>query len=335
MTPGTTPMSGMTRYQRIRPLGRGSFGEVFEAEDALLGRRVAVKILPFAERIPVLACRALLNEARMAAAAGRAAVQVYDLVEVGGAYWLVMEYVAGGALDGQMNGDRSAAQLRAIVRSVAERLSVMHELGLVHGDIHPRNLLVRAHDDVVYSDFGLARMGRATMSKHGAHERHWSAPEVLRSGQVTPAADVYSLALVIEWLYNEAGLTPPKAARAGLADDPAARPQDGLAFARLLEIPHVSRDDVAPTNSPIELDLHAAAEAARGGRTQTAMRILESAIRQAPLDPRPRRRLALVRWMSGERQAAIWSLESAQRLDPADRLTTTMLHNWREALEGD
>lgn len=328
---GTTPL-GSSRYRRVRALGRGSFGEVFEAEDTLLGRRVAVKILPFADHIPILARRALLSEAQMAAAAGRSAVQVYDLVETDSGSWLVMECIDGGPLSAWASEARAESELRTVTRSMADRLAVLHDLGLIHGDIHPRNILVRATDDVALSDFGLARMAGESSRKSGAHERHWSAPEVLASGRISTAADVYSLAKVTDWLYRKASLTPPSATAMGMAVDPERRPRDGSAFAALLDDSAAAPG--ASGGDPLASTLRSAAEAARLGRTQEAERILEAAIREAPLDPRPRRRLALVRWASGQRQAAIWALESARHLDPRDRSSATILRNWRDALEG-
>jgi serine/threonine protein kinase len=333
MTPGSGLSSGLKRYQRLRVLGRGSFGEVFEAEDSLLGRTVAIKVLPFAERIPILSRRALLSEAQMAAAAGRSAVQVFDLVDDGSGWWLVMEFVAGGSLSEWAKPDRTESELRTVVSSMAQRLAIMHDLGLTHGDIHPRNLLVRATDDVAYSDFGLARMTRDGSRRRDAHERHWSAPEVLAAGRVSPAADIYSIALVIDWLYRSAGKTPPPATKRALAPSPEERPQDGGAFAQLLLNRSEPNAAEHTSDEAIDSDLQRAAHAARHGNTREAKRTLEKAIRLAPLDPRPRRRLALVRWMSGQRQAAIWALESAQHLDPADRLTATMLRNWRDAMD--
>jgi tRNA A-37 threonylcarbamoyl transferase component Bud32 len=323
---------GATRYRVIRVIGRGSFGEVYEAVDALLQRRVAVKLIPRADRIPTLSRRALLGEAQMAAAAGRAAVQVHDLVETEGGTWLVMELVSGGSLRAWVEQPRSDAQVQAITASLAGRVAMMHELGLVHGDIHPGNVLVRADNDVALADFGLARAVTKTTKKRGAREIHWSAPEVLGGGQISPASDVYSLALVIGWLYRETGHPCPAAVRRGLAVAPHNRPPDGSAFVH--QMSQVSESHLEPdADAELITLLREAALAVRAGRTQSAIGILERAMRHAPLDLRPRRRLALLRWTSGERQSAIWTLEAAQRLEPGDRMTNTMLANWRDVMD--
>lgn len=310
-----------TRYRIQGRIGRGAFGEVVEASDELLGRRVAIKRLPAASTIPVLARRALLGEARMASAAGRAAVQVFDIVDVQHESWLVMELIEGGSLaDRLRKGIEGQAALGLAIAS-AERLSELHGLGIVHGDIHPGNILLRAEDDVAYSDFGLARV----LGKAGAQNRSD------RRARSSMRADVDALTRALRTMASHVTGAVPSRLRTTLAAGTAGAVTDARTLASLLQ------GDRPPTQAPnraMEPNLEAAARAAREGRLDAARTMLIAAIRAAPTDPDARRRLAYVHWMAGDQYAAIWELEAACRLAPTDGQSRTVLQNWRSIAEG-
>jgi serine/threonine-protein kinase len=136
----------------VREVARGGAGVVYEAEDPVLGRRVALKLLHRPD--PELA----LHEARVASRfAGLHVVRVFDVGPDQG--WLALEWAAGGSLrDALAEHDlRRLLPIEAWALPLATVLERMHRAGWGHGDIKPANVLFRAAGDVVLSDFGTAR----------------------------------------------------------------------------------------------------------------------------------------------------------------------------------
>lgn len=307
------------RYRIGRPLGRGAFGEVVEALDTVLERPVAIKRLPASATIPALARRALLHEARLASSAGRAAVQIFDLLDVGPECWLVMELVPGGSLASRMAHGVDSHEAAGIAVSAADRLAELHDVGIVHGDIHTGNLLLRRADDVAYSDFGLAKLRPASQRGNRG-----------RSHAVTIQDDTRALAQVIADLFRRASLPEPHAVSRLISSAGRRAPTDGRSLAAAIRT-DLGLGRRAP--STVARDLAEAADAVKEGRIETSIRMLTDAIHRSPTDPSLRRNLAYVRWMAGERQRAVWELEAAVAMAPADRTAATVLRNWRIALE--
>ena len=143
------------RYARVRPLGRGGMAEIYLAHDVEFGRSVAVKVLD--ERLAELpeARRRFTREAKAAARlSGHPHIAtIYDVGEVGGRPFMVMEFLSGGALSEQVRAgpvDRVTA-LRWL-RQAASALDAAHAEGVVHRDIKPANLLLDGDGDVRVAD---------------------------------------------------------------------------------------------------------------------------------------------------------------------------------------
>lgn len=193
------------RYLLTSRIGGGGMGEVWRADDAVLGRVVAVKVLmPALTDRPTFAQR-FQNEARaMATLRHPGVVDVYDYgsCHVGErrVSFLVMEYVDGESLDRLLT--RSALTPEATMRLVAEvadALAAAHAQGIVHRDVKPANLMIRDDGSVALTDFGIAHSvsaGQLTATGTMLCSAGYCAPEQATASNVTPAVDVYALGVV-------------------------------------------------------------------------------------------------------------------------------------------
>lgn len=181
-------------------------GEVWRADDAVLGRAVAVKVLlPALMEDPRFAQR-FQNEARaMATLAHPGVVDVYDCgtCELGDGRrvsFLVMEFIDGESLDRLLR--RSALtpeETMRLVAEVADALAAAHEQGIVHRDVKPANLMIRPDGSVTLTDFGIAHSasgGQLTATGTVLCSAGYCAPEQASAGTITPAVDVYALGVV-------------------------------------------------------------------------------------------------------------------------------------------
>jgi serine/threonine-protein kinase len=192
------------RYRLIRPVGTGASAHVYVAEDVILGRRVAVKLLHPALADDEAFLRRFRAEARVVAALRHAnIVRVYDWGEDAGAPYLVMELLEGGSLRSLLDaGHRfTPAQAALLGAEVARGLDYAHRRGLVHRDIKPANLLFDEEGRVCIADFGVARaLAEATWTEPAGAvlgTARYAAPEQVRGASLDGKADIYALALVL------------------------------------------------------------------------------------------------------------------------------------------
>jgi eukaryotic-like serine/threonine-protein kinase len=182
------------------------------AEDTQLGRRVAVKRLSASLAGDELFQERFFREAKMAASLSHPnLVAVYDVGEEDGVPYIVMEYVEGETLAELMARVRPVPTERAVdlLLQVCAGLENAHAAGLVHRDIKPQNLLVRADGVVKIADFGIARALQATQLTQAGTvlgTAAYLAPEQAAGERVTAAADLYSLGAVAYELLS--GRTP-------------------------------------------------------------------------------------------------------------------------------
>jgi serine/threonine-protein kinase len=144
----------------IGPLiGAGGMGQVYRARDTELHREVAVKVLPpeFADDANRLA--RLMREARVLASLNHPNIaQVHGLVNTDAATAIVMELVEGETLAERIRrGPLAVCEALAIARQVADALEAAHEQGVIHRDLKPTNVQVRAYGTVKVLDFGVAK----------------------------------------------------------------------------------------------------------------------------------------------------------------------------------
>lgn len=184
---GRTEQLRIGRFQLHEPLGEGGQGSVFEAYDEQLARGVALKVLNPAMlgADPERASRRLLREAQALAQLSHPnVVQVYDSGRQDERVWVAMELVRGASLRAWIRdaGARSAAnwlEVFDLLQQAGRGLVAAHEIGIIHRDFKPDNILVGDDGRVRVADFGLAR---ATMEGNAETAEHVLEPEDGRSG---------------------------------------------------------------------------------------------------------------------------------------------------------
>jgi eukaryotic-like serine/threonine-protein kinase len=194
------------RYQPIRLLGRGAMGEVWEVEDTALGRRIALKFVrPESTGDREYQAR-LFREARALARLHHpSVVAIHDLEQSGdGELFVALELVDGtSARQWRAAVPRSAAEILAVWREVAEGLAAVHRAGIVHRDLKPDNVFVGNDGRVVIGDFGLASMaadgGSTTLTASGqiVGTPLYMPLEQLRGGVVTARSDQFALCVCL------------------------------------------------------------------------------------------------------------------------------------------
>ena len=198
------------RYRLDRRIAVGGMGEVWRAEDTVLHRTVAVKVLKTELTQDPTFLERFRTEARTTASLQHSGIaNVFDYGEAPGApgdpipvAYLVMEYVDGEPLSAQLarDGRLPAARVLEIVRQAALALSEAHRAGMVHRDVKPGNLLVRRSDGAVkITDFGIPRAADAVpLTRNGmvVGTAQYFSPEQAEGRLVGPPSDVYSLGVV-------------------------------------------------------------------------------------------------------------------------------------------
>jgi serine/threonine-protein kinase len=190
------------RYKLISRIAIGGMGEVWLAQDEVILRQVAIKILKqeymgdpsFIERFRI--------EAKHAAMVNHEGIaNVFDYGEDSGWAYLVMEYVPGDSLARILERDKVLPETKVmdIVAQTARALYAAHEAGLVHRDVKPGNLLITPDGRVKITDFGIARVAdqvglTATGQVMGTVQ--YLSPEQATGKPATPSTDIYSLGIV-------------------------------------------------------------------------------------------------------------------------------------------
>lgn len=192
------------RYYLGRAIGTGASAHVFVAEDKVLGRRVAVKVLRPGLAGDVVFLRRFQAEARVVAALEhRHILRIYDWGEDDGDPYLVSELLEGGSLRSLLDqgGRLTPAQAASVGYEAASALDHAHQHGLVHRDVKPANLLFDGDGRVTVADFGLARaLAEAAWTEPAGAilgTARYAAPEQIQGQSLGPRADVYALALVL------------------------------------------------------------------------------------------------------------------------------------------
>src|SRR5919199_4805131 len=191
------------RYRVVRHIANGGMASVWAAEDELLGRLVAVKVLSPALSSDERAQRRFKREARAAARLGdcRHVVTIYDIGEHDGRAFMVMEHFSGGTVADRLRTRRPIPRPAAVrwLRETAEALDCAHGHNVVHRDVKPANLLLDEHGRLAVGDFGIATVAtEASVTQTGQvlGTAAYISPEQARGEQATAASDRYALAVV-------------------------------------------------------------------------------------------------------------------------------------------
>ncbi|HEX2180616.1 MAG TPA: Stk1 family PASTA domain-containing Ser/Thr kinase [Actinomycetota bacterium] len=184
------------RYLIAGRIGSGGMGEVFRARDSVLGRTVAIKMLPFELAIQPGFVERFRAEAQAVARISHAnVVQVHDWGQEDDTYYMVMEYVRGKNLrqvlaHSKRLHPRQAAQ---VTGQVLGALGAAHDKGVIHRDVKPENVVVSTDGRIKVADFGIARaVENAALTGGMLGTVAYVAPEQARGEHVDPRTDLYS-----------------------------------------------------------------------------------------------------------------------------------------------
>src|ERR1700693_2509581 len=184
------------RYKVISRLGSGGMADVYLAEDQLLGRQVAVKLLHhhFAEDQEFV--ERFKREASSAAGLSHQnIVGIFDRGEWEGTYYIAMEYVAGRSLKtvAREQGPLDPAAAIEVVIQILRAARSAHKRGVIHRDLKPHNVILDEEGRARVTDFGIARAGASDMTLTGSvmGTAQYLSPEQAQGFAVSSASDIY------------------------------------------------------------------------------------------------------------------------------------------------
>ncbi len=187
-------------------LARGGMAYVYRAVHVMLGRAVAIKILPAVVAADTVARTRLRQEAWSVASLRHPHIlEIFDAGEVDDLPYLVTELVTGGTLADQLREHREPAERLRLALTTAQALGsaldYAHRQGVLHRDVKPSNILITETGRLILADFGLAQVREATIRVTQPGDfwgsPHYSSPEQIEGGSVTGRADLYSLGVVL------------------------------------------------------------------------------------------------------------------------------------------
>lgn len=188
------------RYTLVSRLGVGGMADVWLAQDAHLGRQVALKVLHrrFAQDAEFVA--RFRREAEAAAGLQHPnIVSIYDRGQVGDTYYIAMEYVPGRTLADAIRAGLSVDQAVSLVRDVLQAASFAHQHGVIHRDFKPQNVMIDGQGRAKVTDFGIAQAGVSEITQPGSvmGTAHYLAPEQAQGLEVTHSSDLYSIGVIL------------------------------------------------------------------------------------------------------------------------------------------
>jgi eukaryotic-like serine/threonine-protein kinase len=190
------------RYRIVRKLGTGGMANVYLAEDEVLGRRVAIKMLDDRHAGDDQFVERFRREAKNAASLSHPnIVSIYDRGEAEGTYYIAMEYLDGRSLK-ELIVARGPAPIHIAIdyaRQILAAIRFAHRHGIVHRDIKPHNVLVDGEGRLKVTDFGIARAGASQMTEAGSiiGTAQYLSPEQAKGAPVDQSSDLYSVGVVL------------------------------------------------------------------------------------------------------------------------------------------
>lgn len=190
------------RYEIISRIGSGGMADVYKGKDHKLNRYVAVKVLKSDFRTDEVFIQKFLTEAQSAAGLMHPnVVNVYDVGQDRGLYYMVMELVEGITLKEyiEKKGKLSASETISISIQMVSGIQAAHNQHIVHRDIKPQNIIISKEGKVKVTDFGIARATTSsnTISANVMGSVHYTSPEQARGGVVDEKSDIYSAGITM------------------------------------------------------------------------------------------------------------------------------------------
>lgn len=198
LTPGTI-FAG--RYEIVGRIGAGGMSNVYKAKDQKLNRFVAVKVLKPEFSADATFVKKFRVEAQSAAGLSHPnIVNVYDVGEENGIYYIVMELVQGITLKHyiERKGKLDIREVLNISVQIASGMGAAHANRIIHRDIKPQNVIMSRDGKVKVTDFGIAKAADSTtVTTNAAGSVHYISPEQARGGYSDEKSDIYSLGITI------------------------------------------------------------------------------------------------------------------------------------------
>ena len=191
------------RYQIIKSIGEGGMANVYLAYDTILDRDVAVKVLRGDLSNDEKFVRRFQREALNASSLSHPnIVEVYDVGEDNGQYFIVMEYIEGKNLKDLLKkrGKLTTTEVVDIMGQIADGLSVAHDSYIIHRDIKPQNIMILENGLVKITDFGIAMAMNATQltqTNSVMGSVHYLPPEQASGKGSTLKSDIYSMGILM------------------------------------------------------------------------------------------------------------------------------------------
>ncbi|MFF3321836.1 serine/threonine-protein kinase [Streptomyces sp. NPDC002889] len=288
------------RFELIERLGSGGMGTVWRSRDTVLHREVALKAVRSDAGASGAVRERVLREARALARLSHPhVVTVHHIVDSDPHPWIVMELVAGDTLQHRLDeGVLTPARAARIGREVLSALRAAHAAGIQHRDVKPANVLLRPDGSAVLTDFGIAALeGASSLTATGEliGSPEYIAPERLRGRNDDPAADLWSLGLML--YVSVEGVSPLRrgstlATLAAVLDEPVPPPVRSGPLAPVLQAVLVrdpaARPDAARLDAMLaQAQAQAQAQAGAGATPHWAQPTTTAPMPPGPVPPVP------------------------------------------------
>jgi serine/threonine protein kinase len=195
------------RYRVVKLLGEGAMGRVYLAEDPVLDRLVALKIIAIKNHSNDTTMHDYIKRFNLEAKASArlnhpSIVTIYDAGEDDGDPWIAFEFVKGVRLDQYLRSQKQLSfdNIRLIITQLASALQYAHDMGIIHRDIKPQNILIDERTSIAkLADFGVAKAPWAGLTQEGnsVGSPGYMSPEQIDGSKIDTRSDLFSLGIVL------------------------------------------------------------------------------------------------------------------------------------------